>query len=119
MHKFSDSILSALVCIATITTVESQALLALEVRKNSFITTELTDKVDSNSINSAVITQIDNSVEMGLRLLREGKYTQAIVQFNQALENNPNDDAILFYRGHAYFELGEYQRVINLINQLD
>lgn len=47
--------------------------------------------------------------EMGMRFLLDGKYEQAILAFNAALEIEPNRAEIYLARGEAYTHLGDWE----------
>ncbi|MFP4528670.1 MAG: tetratricopeptide repeat protein [Candidatus Kapaibacterium sp.] len=48
----------------------------------------------------------------GEKALRNGKYDQAIENFNKLLKENPKHPAGLYFRGMAYLYKGEYQSAI-------
>jgi tetratricopeptide (TPR) repeat protein len=51
-------------------------------------------------------------VEKGVALVLEGKYNEAIINFNKAIELDPKDAVAYNNRGVAYGELGNYEQEI-------
>ncbi len=51
-------------------------------------------------------------IERGVALLLEEEYEQATIEFNKAIELNPNESSAYLYRGISYGERGEYDKAI-------
>jgi Flp pilus assembly protein TadD len=48
----------------------------------------------------------ERQIESGLRLYQQGRYGQAVLRFNDALQADPNNHAALFARARAFQQLG-------------
>lgn len=50
------------------------------------------------------------SSQQGDQLFQQGKYEEAVSQYTQYIEYNPDDIKSIYNRGRAYEELGEYEK---------
>jgi tetratricopeptide (TPR) repeat protein len=48
----------------------------------------------------------------GLSLYQDGKYEQALLEYNKAIEIQPKDYAYYFNRARTYLEMGEFNKAI-------
>lgn len=57
-------------------------------------------------------TDIRNDRQRGIVFLQDYEYQKAIESFDKALEANPLDKILYFYRGYSYLRLEEYERAV-------
>ncbi len=57
-------------------------------------------------------TDIRNYRQEGIDFLQDYEYQKAIESFDKALEANPMDKILYFYRGYSYLRLEEYEKAV-------
>jgi len=74
--------------------------------------TEVTRSVTGTPSATVTRAQEDLHFDQGVGLLEEGRWVEAIEEFDQVLELAPESTRAYCYRGRAYDRLGEYTRAI-------
>ena len=57
-------------------------------------------------------TDVGNYRQQGIDFLQDYEYQKAIESFDKALEANPLDKILYFYRGYSYLRLEDYERAV-------
>ena len=66
-----------------------------------------------DSGESGTYSQAEQNVKMGIDMLKEGKYDQALQNFQEAEKADPKDPNAYFYEGIVYRQLGKYDEAID------
>ncbi len=53
---------------------------------------------------------VDQYNELGRQLRQDGRYTQAVVEFDRALQVSPNDARLMFNKGRAFYDWGRKEQ---------
>ena len=57
--------------------------------------------------------------DLGYVLYSQGRYREAMVEFDLAYHQNPNDPSIQYYRGASLFRVGDYKSAIGSLEKID
>ena len=63
------------------------------------------------------MNRIEELVEKGIRLLKDGKFEEALNFFDQALLANQNDPELWNYKGVALRSMGRYDEAMECFNK--
>ncbi len=66
-----------------------------------------------DSGESGTYSQAEQNVKMGIDMLKEGKYDQALQNFQEAEKADPKEPNAYFYEGIVYRQLGKYDEAID------
>ncbi len=61
------------------------------------------------------VSQINQIIESGVKKFLDGKFTEAIIEYDKALAITPNNSRALEYKGYAYYRLGDYDKAITIL----
>ena len=67
--------------------------------------------------NPAAAQNVQAYVDQGIENSQNGRYDQALKDFNQALKLKPKDPALFTYRGVVYYAKGQYDLAMKDFNQ--
>jgi tetratricopeptide (TPR) repeat protein len=67
--------------------------------------------------NLAAAQSVQAYVDQGIENSQNGRYDQALKDFNQALKLKPRDPALFTYRGVVYYAKGQYDMAMKDYNQ--
>jgi tetratricopeptide (TPR) repeat protein len=65
----------------------------------------------------AAAQSVEAYVNQGIENSQNGRYDQALKDFNQALKLKPRDPTLLTYRGVVYYAKGQYEKAMQDYNQ--
>lgn len=73
----------------------------------------LSGQVESYALSSPEIIEVDTVSRDAFQQLDRGNYEEALIQFNQLLENNPYYISALMGKAKCLFELGDYTQAFD------
>ncbi len=65
------------------------------------------------------VNQINQIIEIGVKKFLDGKFTEAIAEYDKALAITPNNSRALEYKGYAYYRLGDYDKAIAILKMAE